>query len=128
MGRYRTGVAVLLAVVFAMAPASTLLAGDSVVTVADLERAASARDDSNAAARAAIQQLLARDEVKALAGHAGLDLRRAGSALATLDGQELRDLATQAAAANAALDGGQTIQISLVAALLIVIIIILLVD
>ncbi len=128
MGRSRAGVAVLLALLFAIAPASTALAGESVVTATDLERAAVARDDAEAQARGAILKLLGREEVKALAQRTGLDLRRAQSAVATLEGEELRGLAEQASAADATLAGGQTIQISLVAALLIVIIIILLVD
>jgi hypothetical protein len=76
-----------------------------------------------------VRTLLARDDVKELAEAAGLDLRRADAAAATLDGEELQEVARLATQADAEMVGGaQTITISLVAALLIVIIIILLVD
>jgi hypothetical protein len=118
---------VVLAVACGLAQAAPALAAQSVVSRADLDRALAARRASDESARATIHALLARDEVKALAHRAGLDLRRADAAVATLDGDELQALAAQAAVANADLAGGQTVQISLIAALLIVIIIILLV-
>jgi hypothetical protein len=127
MSRFAKCLAMSFVAFLALAPATPLLAAQSVVSGADLERAIAARHGTDEASRATVRALLARDEVKALAKDAGLDLRRAQSAVGTLDGEELRGLARQAAAANAALDGGQTIQISLVAALLIVIIVILLV-
>jgi hypothetical protein len=120
--------AALLVGALALAPAAPAKAADSVVTTADLDRAVTARHDADEASRATVRALLAREEVKAIARSSGLDLRRAQAAVATLDGEELASVARQAAAADAALAGGQTIQISLVAALLIVIIIILLVD
>ncbi|MGE5126010.1 MAG: hypothetical protein ACM3PV_06950 [Betaproteobacteria bacterium] len=127
MSRFGKCLTVLSAVVLALAPATPLLAAQSVVSGADLDRAIAARHEADEASRATIRALLARDEVRALAKDAGLDLRRAQSAVGTLDGDELRSLARQAAAADAALAGGQTLQISLVAALLIIIIVILLV-
>jgi hypothetical protein len=128
MRRFGKCLTVLSAVVLALAPATPLLAAQSVVSGADLDRAIAARHEADEASRATIRALLARDEVRALAKDAGLDLRRAQSAVGTLDGDELRSLARQAAAADDALaGGGQNIQISLVAALLIIIIVILLV-
>jgi hypothetical protein len=118
---------VVLAVACGLVQAAPVLAAQSVVSRADLDQALAARRASDESARATIHALLARDEVKALAHRAGLDLRRADAAVATLDGDELRTLSVQAAAADASLAGGQTIQISLVAALLIIIIVILLV-
>lgn len=128
MGRFGRCLAAFLGVALTILPVAPALAGDSVVTRADLDRAVSARHDADEASRTTIRALLARDEVKAIAKDAGLDLRRAQSAVATLDGDELRGLAAQAATADAALAGGTTIQISLVAALLIIIIVILLVN
>jgi len=73
--------------------------------------------------------LLQRDDVRAMAQEAGLDLRRAEAALDTLEPTELQDLAQQAAAIESGLAGGDTvIRISLVALLLIIIIVILLAD
>jgi hypothetical protein len=43
--------------------------------------------------RDTVLRLLERDEVKKIAGEAGLDLRRAASAVATLTGEELASLA-----------------------------------
>lgn len=128
MVRFGRCLAAFLGVALTILPVAPALADDSVVSRADLDRAVAARHDADEASRTAIRALLARDEVKSIAKDAGLDLRRAQSAVATLDGDELRALAAQAASADAALAGGTTIQISLVAALLIVIIIILLVD
>jgi hypothetical protein len=109
-------------------PGAVPAAAQSVVVPADLQRALEARRSEEDVSRARLRQLLTREDVRALAGDAGLDLRQAQAAVATLDGEELRDLAARAARAEEALAGGQTIQISLIAALLIVIIIILLVD
>jgi hypothetical protein len=129
MGRFGRCLAVLLAAAFTIAPVAPALAGDSVVTAAELERAVAARHDADEASRAALRSLLARDEVKAVANSAGVDLQQARSAIATLDSAELRTLAAQAAAADQALAGGDmTIQISVVTLLLIIIIIILLAD
>ncbi len=122
--------AVLFAVVLAVpagAATTGATAGTSVVSSAELDQALAARRDADSASRALIRNLLQREQVRALARDAGLDLRRAEAGVATLRGDELRSLASKAAAADSALAGGQTIQISLVAALLIVIIVILLV-
>jgi hypothetical protein len=85
-----------------------------------------------AADREMIQKLLDRDEVKEVAGKAGLDLRRAAGAVATLDGQQLADAAAQARQVEQALAGGQSrITISttlIIIALLVLILIIVAVD
>jgi hypothetical protein len=82
----------------------------------------------SSADRETILRLLERDEVKKIAGDAGLDLRRAASAVATLDGEELVNLAVQARQVEGALAGGQsTITISttlIIIALLIIILIV----
>ena len=64
-----------------------------------------------------------------MSGDLGLDVRRAETAVATLQGPELERVAQQARAANELLSGGaHTIQISIVTLLLIIIIVILLAD
>jgi hypothetical protein len=80
-----------------------------------------------AADRETVLRLLERPEVRAVAGDLGLDLRRAQSAVLTLDAQQLTELAAQARQAEQGLAGGQsTVTISttvIIIALLILIII-----
>jgi len=61
-----------------------------------------------AADRETVARLLQRPDVQAIAGDLGLDLRRAESAIATLDDQRLTELAAQARQAEQALAGGQS--------------------
>ena len=78
--------------------------------------------------RETISRLLERPEVKAVAGDLGLDLRRAQSAVATLDGQQLTDLAAQARQAEQSLAGGQSrvvISTTLIIIVLLVLILII---
>jgi hypothetical protein len=71
---------------------------------------AAVQDHAAAAAadRESVARLLQRPEVQVIAGDLGLDLRRAESAVATLDGQQLTELAAQARQAEQALAGGQS--------------------
>lgn len=63
---------------------------------------------TSAADRETVLRLLARPDVQAVAGDIGLDLRRAQSAISTLDGQQLTQLAAQAQQVERALAGGQS--------------------
>ena len=87
---------------------------------------------TTAADRDTVLRLLERPEVQAVAGDIGLDLRRAQSAIATLDGQQLTELAAQAQQVEEALAGGQSrIVISttlIIIALLVLILIIVAID
>jgi ABC-type sugar transport system substrate-binding protein len=87
---------------------------------------------TTAADRDTVLRLLERPEVQAVAGDIGLDLRRARSAVSTLEGQQLTDLAAQAQQVEQALAGGQSrIVISttlIIIALLVLILIIVAVD
>jgi hypothetical protein len=87
---------------------------------------------TTAADRETVMRLLERPEVQAVAGDLGLDLRRAQSAVSTLEGQQLTDLAAQAHQVEQALAGGQSrIVISttlIIIALLVLILIIVAVD
>jgi len=58
--------------------------------------------------RAAVLRVLERSAVKEVAATAGIDLRRAASAVAIVDGQELGALAAQARQVEEALAGGQS--------------------
>jgi hypothetical protein len=99
---------------------------------AALDAAVQERVDSTAADREAVLKLLQRDEVKEVAGKAGLDVRRAADAVATLDGQALADVVAQAHQVEQALAGGQSsITISttlIIIGLLVLILIIVLVS
>jgi hypothetical protein len=118
----------ILAFALLMALPGLGAADTSAVRTADLDAALAGAANQEDAAREQVRALLAREDVRALAEAAGLDLRKADVAAATLDGEELQRVVEQAAAADETLAGGQTITISLVAALLIIIVIILLVD
>lgn len=87
---------------------------------------------SVAADRADLLRVLANPEVKAVADKAGLDLRKATTAIASLEGQELTQLAAQARQVDQALAGGQSrIVISttvLIIALLVLILLIVAID
>jgi hypothetical protein len=63
---------------------------------------------ASAADRETVHRLLERPEVQAVAGDLGLDLRRAQTAVSTLDGQQLSTLAAQATQVDQALAGGQS--------------------
>ena len=58
--------------------------------------------------RADLLRVLSSPEVQAVADKAGLDLRRAATAVASLEGQELTQLAAQARQVDQALAGGQS--------------------
>ena len=79
-----------------------------------------------------VLQLLARPEIQAVAGDAGIDLRRAESVVKTLEGQALSEVAAQARQVDQALAGGQSrVTISttmIIIALLVLILIIVAVD
>jgi hypothetical protein len=87
---------------------------------------------SAAAERADVQRVLANPEVKAVADAAGIDLRRASTAVASLEGEQLSQIAAQARQIDQALAGGQSkIVISttvIIIALLVLILLIVALD
>jgi hypothetical protein len=93
-----------------------------------LEAAVQDHVASAAADREAVARLLARPEVQKIAGEAGIDMRRATQAAATLDGAQLAELAAQARQMEQSLAGGQsTVTISttlIIIALLVLILIV----
>ena len=99
-------------------------APQSALDAALQEHAATADAD-----RQAVQQLLQREEIKGVAGQAGIDLKKAQDAVATMSAADLARVAAQAAQVNEALAGGQSrITISttfLIIALLLLIVLIL---
>jgi hypothetical protein len=113
-----------------MAPAAQ--AQTHVIGAQQLAQAVRQRVSQEQADREAIASLLQRDEVRQIAKRAGLSLDKAQAAVSTLDGDQLRDLATQARAVTSDLEGGATTVVitttTIIIILLIVIIIILLAD
>lgn len=63
---------------------------------------------SASARREDVLRVLNHPEVKAVASQVGIDLRSAATAVATLDGAELTEIASQAQQVERALEGGQS--------------------
>ena len=119
----------LLAVTLALlliAPAAQ--AQTHVIGKADLAKAVSDRLSQDQADRAAILALLQRAEVRTIAAKAGLSLEKAAAAASTLQGDDLRDLASQARQVQNDLAGGaSTVVISTTTIIIVLLIIILIV-
>ena len=75
---------------------------------AALDAAVQQHIDAAAADRQAVQRVLERSDVKAIAGRAGIDLRRATAAASTLQGDDLARVAAQARQVETSLAGGQS--------------------
>lgn len=121
----RRTLAVLLAVLV-MAPAAN--AQTHVINKSALDKAVQARVAQDQADREAIATLLARPEVREVAAKTGLSLERASVAVSTLQGNDLRELATQARQVNNDLAGGaSTIVISTTTVIIVLLIILLIV-
>ena len=77
--------------------------------------------------RETVRRFLGRDDVKAVAGKAGIDIGRAETAVAALDASELAALAAQARHAEEQLAGGQSVTLNatwIIIGLLIIILIV----
>jgi len=93
-----------------------------------IDAALQAHVSSTAADRADLLRVLANPEVKAVADQAGFDLRRATTAVASLEGQQLTELAAQARQVDEALAGGQSrIVISTTVIIIVLLVLILLI-
>lgn len=127
MGKVR-GIVVMMLVAVMLAPtlawagqAAQAQAPQSLASVA-AEHAAKTQAD-----RQMVLDVLQRDEVRDVAKAANLPLDRAAAAVATLQGEELAQVAAQAQQVNDALAGGQTITMSvwlIIIALLVIILIV----
>ena len=100
----------VLAILLTLAAATPRLHAQSphVASQAALDAAIQQRVDQAGAQREAVLRVLERDEVKAVAGRAGIDLTTAATALASLQGEQLAAAASQAAQVEQALAGGQS--------------------
>jgi hypothetical protein len=120
----------VLAILFALfiAPPARAQEAPHTAPQSALDAALRQHTDTSSADREMIQRLLERDEVKTIAGQAGLDLRRAQGAVATLEGDDLAEVAAQARQTEQALAGGQsrvTISTTLIIVALLVLILLI---
>ena len=123
MKHVRRTLAVFLAVLV-MAPVAN--AQNHVVNQSALDKAVQARVAQDQSDRAAITALLARPDVREVADKAGLSLAKASTAVSTLQGSDLRDLAAQARQVNNDLAGGaSTIVISTTTIIIILLVVLL---
>jgi hypothetical protein len=121
----RRTLAVFLAALI-MAPAAH--AQSHVINKSALDKAVQARVAQDQADRQAIAALLARPEVREVAAKTGLSLETASAAVSTLQGNDLRELATHARQVNNDLAGGaSTIVISTTTVIIALLIILLIV-
>ena len=126
----------LASIVFVMFSLVAVIPAQAQTSHSAPQSALDAAVQDHAAARSAdretVLRLLERPDVQAIAGDLGLDLRRAQSAVATLDGDQLAELAAQARQAEQGLAGGQSrVVLSttvIIIALLVLILIIVAVD
>jgi hypothetical protein len=127
----RVLLAVFAVAVLAVGAAGASLAGEPqrhVVGANEIQARIDQQIGQADADRQAIQIMLQREEVRQIAGSAGLDLDRASAAAAVLSGPSLEEMAAQARAVNAGLAGGDsTVVISATALIIILLIIIILV-
>lgn len=111
---------------FMVAPA--VQAQTHVIGKAELAKAVADRVSRDQADRNAIVALLQRDEVRTIAAKAGLSVEKASAAVSTLQGDDLRDLASQARQVQNDLAGGaSTVVISTTTIIIVLLIIILIV-
>lgn len=129
MRTVRTTVVMFLLAVMLAPSLAFAQAAQSAQTPQSQSLAAIAADHAaqKQADRQAILSVLQRDDVKQVAKTAGISIDKAASAVATLDGAELAQVAAQAQQVNDALAGGQTITLSvwlIIIALLIIILVV----
>ena len=109
-----------------VAPASQ--AQTHVIGKTDLAKAVAERVSQDQADRDAILTLLHRSDVRTIAARAGVSVEKAAAAVSTLQGDDLRDLASQARQAESDLAGGaSTIVISTTTIIIVLLIVILIV-
>jgi len=98
-----------------------------VISPSALDRAVQQRVSQEQADREAIRTFLHNPAVKDVAARAGVSVDRAEAAVATLQGDELRQAASQARTVNDELAGGSTVVISTTTIIIILLVLILLI-
>ena len=126
MQMFRRILAGTLAVML-VAPAGAWAQQSHVINKSVLDQAVQQRVSQEQADREALRTFLQNPAVRDVAAKAGLPLDRAESAVSTLQGDELRQAASQARAVNQDLAGGATVVITTTMIIIILLVIILLV-
>ena len=128
----RKSVSVLSIVLSVLIAAPHTQAQTHTAPQAALDAAVQQHVTSVDAERAAIQRVLEKSEVKAVAARAGIDMRTVTRAVSTMDAADLAAVAAQAQQVDRALAGGaSTIVIStttIIIALLVVILLVIAID
>lgn len=124
MNIVRRTLAMVLAVML-VAPAAQ--AQTHVIDKSALASAVQERVSQDQADREAILSLLQRAEVREIAGKAGVSLEKAQAAVSTLDGEDLRGLASQARHVQSDLAGGASTVVISTTTIIIVLLIVLLI-
>lgn len=126
----KVALAVFAAVVIVIGAAGGSLAGEPprhVVDNVEIQARIDQQVGQAEADRQMIQVMLQRDDVRQIAGAAGLDIERASASAAVLSGPSLEMLAAQTRDFNASIAGGDsTVVISATAIIIILLILILL--
>src|SRR5262245_57880201 len=102
----RTLAVLCIVVLGSLTPAIVHAQASHAAPQATIDRALRQRADDADARRDRVRQLLARPDLRAIAGRLGLDLRQAESAVATLEGDRLAEADAQAAQVKQSLAGG----------------------
>jgi hypothetical protein len=103
--------------------ARTHIAGEAVLDAAIREHARATDRD-----RETVRLFLQREDVRAIAGKYGIDIRRAESAVAAMDASEIANIAAQARTTEGTLAGGQgSVTISTTAIIIGLLVLILLI-
>jgi hypothetical protein len=126
--RMRTSTSVLVVLLTVIMAVPRVQAQSHTASQSAIDAALQQHVSTAAADRADLLRVLDHSEVKAVAERAGLDLRRATTAVESIDGQELTQLAAQARQVDQALAGGQSrITISTTVIIIVLLVLILLI-
>jgi hypothetical protein len=129
MRLFRTLVGGVLVLILAVP--SPLFAQQHAVDPAQLAGAVEQHAAQQQADRGAVHEALNRPEVRDMAARLGIDLERAKSAVATMNGLELEQAAAAARQVNQTLVGGATVVITattIIIALLVILLLVVLID
>jgi hypothetical protein len=113
--------------VMLVAPAGAWAQQTHVIKQSALEHAVQQRVSQDQADRETLRTFLQNPAVKSVAEKAGLPIDRALASVSTLQGDELRQAATQARAVNQDLAGGATVIITTTTIIIILLVILIIV-
>jgi len=114
-------------VVMLCAPTGAWAQQSHVIKQSALDQAVQQRVSQDQADREALRTFLQNPTVKSVAAKAGLSVEQADAALSTLQGDQLRQAASQARAVNQDLAGGATVVITTTTIIIILLVVILII-